>query len=483
MVPGQEELILLLSVAKKSLGYISSNVGLKFIGFLLIPLYTRFLTPGDYGILSITESFNGVLYIILTMGLGGAITRFYFECKGQKEIKEYLGTIFLFLLFIPLLIVFALDLAGMFFLQGSSLKLAAYFNPYIRLGMWSIYFSIFLLIPMTLTVAKGEVGRNAFFSYLQYLLSTAVVIYFVVIRKEGALGSLKGSLFSGLILAFLAICYLIPVIRLRPNLSKLKGSLKFGLPLIFHLAAHWSLNLIDRFILQWYLPLALVGIYSLGYQFGSVMTIVVMGINTAWSPVFYREAENRKDFPLFVSKMTTFIFLSIAVIALLGIFFSKEVITLIVPLQFKECYRIVPVIIMAYFFFGCYSITVIPLFYQKKTALIPLFTIISAISNIIMNIILVPHYNIMGAALATLGGYLILCLSVSIASAISWPFPYEYKKLAGILLLFLVSSSLVFPLNELGFYTAIFFKIVIILILLGYLLWQKSFLLLTARDN
>lgn len=84
----------LKNLAKHFLNYSFAQILTKAMGFLLIPLYTRYLLPADYGIVSTLAAITGILVVFYEMGQRNSWIRFYYDYHGdKKELKEYFGTI------------------------------------------------------------------------------------------------------------------------------------------------------------------------------------------------------------------------------------------------------------------------------------------------------------------------------------------------------------------------------------------------------
>ena len=134
---------------------------------------------------------------------------------------------------------------------------------------------------------------------------------------------------------------------------------------------------------------------------------------------------------------------------LVCVFFSKEAIFLLTDKSFHEAVDIVPIIVIAYLWNGLYIIPLNFLMLKNKTALIPLVTVPSALMNVLLNVVFVPYFGIIAAAWATFLAFLIqLCIVQTIATKV-YPFPYETRRIALILIttLFVVTLGLLFDIS------------------------------------
>ena len=182
-------------LAKSSTIYGLGNLLPKAIGLILIPIYTRYLTPQDYGILAMVTVIHSVLLLLFDMGFSTSTLRFYFDFKEGPDLKRYLGTVTVFLLGFNLVFLVLLQSFGepifSFIIKDKSLS----FSPYIKLGIYTAYFSLGSVIPLALFRVREQAAKYISFTTATFLLTTIAIIYFVVIARQGALGSLKGRLF------------------------------------------------------------------------------------------------------------------------------------------------------------------------------------------------------------------------------------------------------------------------------------------------
>ena len=429
----------LKKITKGSLIFASGHIFVKVIGIFLIPIYTRYLTPADYGILSIVSVIGTILFIVLSMGCDTAVMRFYYDYREHKEeLKSYLGTIAIFLLGINLIIILLINYTGAGLFEVLIKDKSITFNPYMKLKIYSTYLGLASIIPLMLFRVKEKPLNYISATTFQFIISVSFIIYFVVFLKQGALGSIKGGLYASLILFIIYILLTIKEINFNFHFSKLIDTLRFSLPLVPHNLAGWILSLSDKLILQRYSSLSEVGLYSLGYSLGMVMNFIVMSINFAWAPFFFDMAKTNKDAKQIFARITTLWMIFISFICISGILFSREIIILLTTEKFYGSALVIPIILVSYFLNGMYFMVVNAIFYLKKTKVLPIFTFISAIVNIGLNFWWIPKFGMMGAAYATLVSFIVQFLLVYKYSIKIYPIPYEYKKMGVVLFIFIV---------------------------------------------
>lgn len=360
------------------------------------------------------------------MGLRGAVARHYYDYVDAEEVREYLGTIFLFFLVVGITVVISLSLFGEPLFDGLFAELP--FHPYILLTLWTALFAATRGILLSLYRAREQAGRYVLLQVGKFLVSLVIIIYFVVILKQGALGRILGDFLSGLIFFVIFLILTLREAKLSFSVSKLRSALKFGLPLVPHSLAGWVLAAADRVLLERMTSLSEVGLYNLGYQIGMVMSFIVSSINFAWAPIFYDTAKRDPNAKPILSRMFTLYTVVVSTLAVGVILFSREVILIMTAKPYHKAYSVVPAVTIGYLFQGMYFMSVAPIFYRKKTYVMPFLTGIAAASNIGLNLLWIPRLGMMGAAYATLISFGLLFGLTHYFAQRYYRLPYEYRK-------------------------------------------------------
>jgi O-antigen/teichoic acid export membrane protein len=441
----------MLSIIKRlikgSVIYGSGRFVQNIIGFLLIPVYTRYLTTTDYGIVAVAGSIASILEILLGMGFTVAVVRQYYDyVDSQEGVSEYIGTLFLFSLLVSFLTIGALTIFG-----GSlfdALRSKVPFRPYILLTLWTALFGTTGNILLSLYRAREQASYYVMLKTGQFIISLGMVIYLVVMLRQGALGAIRGSFLVGLLFFFVFLLLTLREGGVQFSISKLRNALKLGLPILPHLLSGWVLSVLDRLLLERMTSLSEVGLYNLGYRIGMVMSLIVSAINYAWTPIFYDIAKNVKDHRIILSRMFTLYIVMTSTLAVGVILFSREVILIMAAKPFHRAYLVAPTVALGYLFQGLYFMSVTPIFYEKKTYIMPLLTGVAATANIGFNMLWIPKFGIMGAAYATLVSFALLFLLTHYIAQGYYRLPYDYRRITITVLLvagiYLLNSAMPF---------------------------------------
>ncbi len=415
--------------------------------FLLIPLWTRFLSPVDYGITGTMNAYAGVLTIVLLLSLNSAVLRHYFSYASEPQNqKKYVTSVLAFQLAFGFTLFLVLDLTGKWWwaaLGGESIP----FTPYVQLMLWIAYFRTWIQIPLSLYQASQKPKRFLLIQYLNFGVTFLITMALVVGYRMGAYGQMLASLTAAAVVGGVTI---LMVLRsyFTPHLSRayMRDALLFALPLVPHNLAVWALNASDRIVLQHYVSLSDLGLYTLGYNLGMVMAVLVMAINQAWMPYYYKIMDTDPNPEQRIIRVVSVYIGLIGGICLTGAVFAGEIVHLLLPASYFGGIPYVAPVLLGYLFLGLYYFGSLPIFYAKKTTYIPLLTGSAAILNIVLNILLVPIYGAISSAWVTAFTYAFLLLPTYLISrrfqAIGYPLPRYLAALAAILALILLSSTL-----------------------------------------
>lgn len=437
----------LRKLAGASAVYGLGSVLVRGLAFLLLPLYTRYLSPAEYGIVALTMTCTVVLGLIYPLGLRGAVSRTWYEEGTEEERRERVGTLWIAMVLAAGVMALALDRVG------ASLTAAVFpevpFHPYLRFAVWTAFLGVLGITPLVLLQAQERPRAYVLLTVGTALATTAVTVWMVV-KGRGAVGYLQGALIGA---GLAAIPYLALTLRqvrpvFRPGV--LMPALAFGLPLVPHALAGWALEMSDRAILTRFLPLHDVGVYSLGYQLGAAMGLLTAAFNAAWVPFLFGtlKAEGDESHPR-LARLVSYYALALCFLGLGWALLAEHVVPILAGPGFREAHRITPWVVGGYVCSGLYLVPTNLLFWQRRTRVIPLVTLAAGAANVGLNLWLVPRHGAIAAAWATLAAYAVLLILTWWSAERLHPFPYEYRRLglmAGLALaLFLAGRLLPFP--------------------------------------
>jgi O-antigen/teichoic acid export membrane protein len=421
--------------AGNSFFFAMGSILTRGIAFFLIPLYTVHLTPSDYGIIGICTAITSILSMTVTLGLSGAISIYYFKLSAE-EFRDLLRTVWVWYLLTPLLLTLLIEPFGE--MATSSLFVSVGWNPYIRLAVWISFFSVALEIPLALFYAEQRARMHALVTVSSFLITTSLILYFVVVRQEGALGSLRAQFLAGLIIAIAS--HLFVWKRATPwqwpgvKWKHLWAALKLNVPALPYIYCLWALNVSDRWILERYVSMADIGIYNLAYTIGMVVSTLGLALGAAYSPQYYKNAKNPEFTPELKRLLSVYLFL-ITWITLSVALLSRELILSMTSLPYHGAIELVPWIAVGYWAYAGFYLQSLGVIQNEiRTQWIIVLTGPAALINIGLNLYFVPRIGVHAAAFNTLVAFFIMALSGFIVARRMDKLPYQWSNIFQMLL-------------------------------------------------
>ena len=427
------------SLARHSSVYTVSTFVQRALGFVMLPIYTDptyLASRSEYGDLTLVYTFTAFMTIIYLYGMDAAILRYFFLGRYKRE--EVYSTGFWAVLANALLLS-----AGIFFFAphlGQLVFGGSQYDVLIKLTAVILFFDSVGNLPYLVLRAEEKSIHFSAFRIGRFLLELILNIVFVVFLKQGVLGILYANAIASVINLLAMLPFQKKYLRRAWDWNVLKTLLWFGLPMIPNGVAYLTVEVSDKFLMRFLLNKDLLGLYSANYKFGSILLLVVIAFRNAWQPFFLKIAREANAKQIYARVLTYFTL--IAAFLIIGASYFVEYL-LKIPLgagrhimnaPYWEGIKIIPIVLTSYLFYGIYVNLTVGVYIRKKTKLMFIFTGLAALTNVGSNFYLMPHYGIMGAAVATLLSYLVMALTIFIANQKIYPVPYEYGRVAFILI-------------------------------------------------
>jgi len=401
-------------IGKSAFVYTFATLLQRGAAFILLPLYTRVLTQEDFGTLSVVIGINGLLSILYTFSLHGAVTRFYVEYRDSLEKRRaVLGTIISSVLILSItmaLVTFWIG-ANYFKTIGGNIS----FFPYMALGIVATIFQPIYLVCLNLFRIKEQPLKYAVMTLGYFLVNVGLVIYFLLVENMGAEGPLWALLIVSALFAGVTLFHFRHEFKWGINIQYLKQALKYSLPIIPHNISGQFQAFFDRFLLSSLIGTAVTGQYQVGFLIGSLMAILTESVNKAYVPVALSALKN--DTPDGLNQLREVGSAMAVVFALAGSFislFADEIIQIVASASYQQSAYVIPYIAFSFVFGGGYYIFVNIFFYDLKAVrYLSIFTISSALINVGLNLILIPKYSMLGAGLSALISQMVLSIAVA----------------------------------------------------------------------
>lgn len=457
-------------IVKNSALYSFTTLLQKGAAFFLLPLYTAFLTPEDYGIVNVITSVSSFMAVLIMMALNGAATRFHYKNTDESYRKILWGTI------TTIVVVSSLGWAAVFFTLHRFLVDPFIgeidFYPYAVIGLSNTVITPIYLLFQSYLQARQEAMHYSINTFLHFLVQVSLAVVFIAVYKMGAVGMLLANVITSLIFFLYVLIVYIPRINVGINRQVTYESFKYSLPLLPHQISIWSAGTIDRLFLNGYKGKSVTGIYSVGQQFGSVVGTIAFSVNQAFVPWFFQMIEKGKEGFRKIEQMGLFAVIGYSFIAFAISLFAPEILKVMVSEKFREAWMIIPLITFAFVFHGVYFFFINILF-VKDTGWVFTVTFAAMIVDVVLNILLVPILGFWGCGIACMMTYFSRSIFAMILSMVkNKDIHYNYVAMYVVTFTFLGLSFIPWLFTEMPLVTSLLIKVTICAILSSVFYWK-----------
>jgi len=465
-------------IGRHGLVYGAGMLVSRAVSFVMLPIYTRYLTPADYGALQLVQMVLEVTSIVAGSRLGAGIFRFYHKAETISERRAVLSTALLLLV-----TTYGLATAAMYALApgiASSVFNGPQDIPLVRLAGMGLAFEGLLLVPVAYLRVRD---RSVFYVVLttaKLLLQVALNVVFVVYQRQGATGVLLSTLVANVLTGVGLTIYLLREVGLRFSERAARQLLRFGVPFVATQVATFILTFGDRFFLKRVSDTTAVGLYGLAYQFGFLLAMLSeVPFSMVWEPVRF-EIANRPDRDEVYARGFVYFNIVLLTIAVGLVLFVGDLLRIMATPAFLPARDLVPIILIAYVLQAWTMVHNIGIQVRERTEFDTLATWAGALVALAGYVVLIPRFFGLGAALATVASFAVREWAVYTVSQRLWPVHYRWAPVLRVLLLAVTVgvAGLLLPRLDLGPSLALR-----LLLLAAYLggLWQIG--VLSADDR
>lgn len=457
---------------------ISTMIG-RFLNFILVPFYTNIFSPDDYGIVIIIYSYLAILNIIFIYGLDSAFLK-YAAFKDIGDDKDnfstpYISVLVTSLIFSSIIILLGNNITSWIEIPSGYVNLI-YFSSAI------VFVDSIAVLPFLKLRLEREAKKFAAIKILNIVANIILNVVLIVILKWGIVAIFISNLIASVLSLAMVSPTIVKYFKISFHLMLFKRLIRFGLPYLPAGLAIMLVQVIDVPILKKLTDLSTVGVYKANYKLGIFMMLFVNMFHYAWQPFFLQNAKEKNAKQMFSKVMTYFTLTGTTLLVILTLFID-DIVKInfwgfsILGYEYWSGLNIVPIILLGYLFNGFYVIFSAGIYIEEKTIYAPIVAGAGAVANIVSNLLLIPYFNILGAAFATLISYAVMALGYYIVTQKYYRIEYEYTRLFKMFLLTcFIGLSYYFLRNtgELNLLVKIAMLIVYTSILLRFITDQKE---------
>ncbi|MGR5306679.1 lipopolysaccharide biosynthesis protein [Vibrio mediterranei] len=438
---------------KHTIIYAIGNFGSKALNLILLPFYTAVLTTEEYGTIDIVLVTLILLSPLVSVNMGESIYRFSMDKNYKKEEVFNSGLLIC-------LCGLLLTMLGSFLLKDF-LSYNEIITPFIIL----IFVFVFQGVVKQYARALEKLTIYMIGDIIQVVIFIALIFTFLNYYDMGVIGFVYAKI--GALLAETLYVYisgkLYKTIGHRVNFEYSRQMLLFGLPLVPNSIMWWVSNASDRYILAAMASLSSVGIYSVAVKFPIIVAHISTVFFKSWQTSAIEQNES-KDSSQYQTKVfnayACFLFLLSSMIIVV----IKPVMEILVSEVFYEAWRYVPILLLSAVYSSLGGFLGINYNVAKDTKRALISTVIAAVVNIVLNLILIPKYEVYGASIATLISFFILFVVRVIDTPRYKDMEFDFKLYSILSMLIILQMFLLYTIEAIYYQVGISSLLLIIML-------------------
>ena len=418
-----------LALELKRLGRHSLVYGLgglvsRILAVLLLPLYTHYLTHADYGAIETLLALTAVLVIALRAGITSAFFRFYFDAQTPEDRVLLVRTSFWF----TMTMATAGLIVGLVLAEPIAHALNGMTPGLVRaafIGLWAQ--ANYEQLTSLFRVEERSM-QFALASLANVLVTVAATVLLVAVWHKGALGVLVGSFIGTLVVYAILLTRRRYQLGLQFDRALLREMNRFGMPLVPSGIALWAIDLVDRLFLNTISGAGETGLYSIGVRISSAVVFLLAAFRTAWPAFAHSISDDDEARRTYSFVLTYLLFVACWLSLALGLL-SPWIVHLLTTPRFYAGSRVVSLLCFAATAYAGYTVIAISIGRVRRTRFNWIITGAAAGLNIGLNILLIPPYGMIGAAVSTVAAYLLMFLLMTWNAQRLFPVPYQWRRI------------------------------------------------------
>ena len=418
----------LRTVGRHTLVYGAGAILGRLASFIMLPVYTRFLTPADYGVLELLGTTVDVVAMIAGLGLAAGVFKEYAALEDERERDRMVSTVALASGGLALLTAAAGVLAAPL-LAGSVLGNAG------QAGYFRVFFLIYFLqslcgVPFLLVQAEQRSMLYVWLNAGKLVFQLALNIWFVVYLRMGVAGVLAGNAIASGVVGVGMTAWVFRRVGVAFSAAAFRRLRAFGTPLVVWSLASFVMTFSDRYFLAHFADQATVGLYSLAYKFSFLLSaFAVTPFLQVWEPRRFVVAR-RDDGGEVVRRVFLWFNLALGLGAVGLVLLTRDLLVVMSSPAFVAAAAVVPLLLAATVLQQWTAFCNLGLYLRDRTSVYAATGLVGVAAVTALNFALIPRWGMWGAAWATLGAYAVRFAAVYVAAQRVHPIDFGWARVA-----------------------------------------------------
>ena len=427
---------------------LAQNIAL-LVRFLLIPIYTRFLTPRDYGIAGMCGQMSSFLTIGMRCGVPGAVTRYYFDHREGASLRDYVTTTAKFMLTASVSIGCILLLVGhwLFPLWDQDIL----FVPFGIMVIVNAVVDSNTELQDRLIMAREQSSYRLRLNVLQTAVQIILGVLFVVGFRWGPAGLMGSYGVANALYLLLAVRYLRPELKGRFRRDMLWTSLAYSISILPHHLLGSFAPVANSWIVARQDSTDAVGVFFLAFRFMTPPLLLAAAFQTAYNPIYFSVREERTDFGLRRLAITARNVWGLAMAgALAGSLLGPALIVVVTPASYHLAAALLPILMVGFLGRALNTVLGPEIYYSKKFWLVPVVSFTALAVSLTVVVLTVRHLGPAALAWGEAARCLVEALLAGIISCRLVKIPHQWFSLVRIALCGLLAAAVVALLPQFG---------------------------------
>lgn len=399
--------------------YIGASLVTGGLSFALLPLFTRYLTPEDFGVLAIIGATAGILGAVVGLNPQPFFTSKYPDLD-ERQHRRFAAS--------AVLVAGVTAVTALAVLELLGLAWDVFALPHwVLFGLAGLgMVTVFRSIGLTALKMREEPVPYAVVKVSEAVVAAGIGVLLVVMFGWDWRGKFLGQVLGGIAVAVALVTFLFRSGHLgwRATWKHVKEYVQFSLPVVPHSLAFWAINAQDRYFVLAMSGASAAGIYNVGYSLARVLDVANTGVLTAFTPFFYRRVkddESKSDIVL----MSYGYFLFAAVGCVAFIIVMEYLVPVFVGEDFVQSSRFIPWVAAGYAFNALRNFMTGYLYVEEKTRILATLTVVAAVLNAVLNYLLIRLMGEVGAAVATAATFAVVAIVTTILAVRMHDMPWK----------------------------------------------------------
>jgi O-antigen/teichoic acid export membrane protein len=330
-------------VVRNSAVYTVGSMLPQAISVFLLPVFTRYLSPQDYGILAYSLMAATFFSSLGSLSIQMFIIRHYYDARNANDARRFFGTMYGFLLAYNavLLAVSSLVLPSVF----AAAHVQVPFRPYVQIAYLSAMLQVLALVPMSYLRATERAAAYVGLAFLSALLNGGLSLYLIVGRHMGVMGRFYGQLGGDLLMLLVYLAIMSRIASVSWRTEYVRRALIFCLPLVPAQFLAMFSSMSDRLVLERLVPLSDLGVYSVAAGIAATAPILTSGVYSAIQPQIFRMAADGEldRHVLTIKKYLLWLFMALICVF---IALSRDLVGLLAGPAFHDSYKVATLLVI-----------------------------------------------------------------------------------------------------------------------------------------